>query len=163
MQSIWNAPVSGANGTFCPSKDHSARRIVFALCVLAFGVAGEPARAQSTLGPSGDWNGTYGFASSTDQNLRLLRSDIIRKSEEGFYESLGRVQVDNHVTDNSVTQIGQQQTTIGVLSTSTNTVDISNSAGASVGAENVSGNSGCVESHVSIDSRPAGPMSRTCR
>ena len=127
--------------------------------------------AQSTLSPQADWNGTYGYSSNADKNLRLLQSDLIRKNEEGYYESLGTVTVNNNVINsnnnsgNSSTtnDIGQQQTTIGVVSTATNNIDLTNSGGAIVDTKNLATTAGCVDSTISIDVGPSAGSSASCR
>lgn len=123
------------------------------------------AQAQSTFSPQADWNGTYGFSSASDKNFRLLQSDTIRKGEEGYYESLGKVTLNNNTT-NSVSNItnndiGQQQTTIGVISTATNNIELKNSAGANVDTRNIAESAGCIDSTIHIDSTPTG-AARSC-
>ncbi|WP_168990449.1 hypothetical protein [Aureimonas flava] len=126
------------------------------------------AAAQATFNPQADWNGTYGFASTADRNLRLLQSDLIRKNEEGYYESLGKVTVNNNVINSNnnsgnsstVNDIGQQQTTIGVVSTATNNIDLTNSGGAIVDTRNLATTAGCVDSNISID---VGPTASGCK
>lgn len=126
------------------------------------------ASAQSTLSPSGDWNGNYGFSTSADKNLRLLRSDLIRRSDEVYYESLGKqtYNVTNHVTNNSTssTEIGEQTTTttIGAVNNATNDIDISNSDNIGLGLENSSNSTGCQNGSISIDSRPGNPGDAIC-
>jgi hypothetical protein len=62
-----------------------------------------PASAQSTtVQPSSDWNGNWGFSSTADRTLRLLQADAIEKKDSGYYESFGPnvYNVTNDVTNN---------------------------------------------------------------
>jgi hypothetical protein len=73
------------------------------LAAAAVLLIGHPASAQSTtMTPSSDWNGNWGFSSAADRTFRLLQADTIEKKDSGYYESLGRnvFNVTNDVTNN---------------------------------------------------------------
>jgi hypothetical protein len=73
------------------------------LAATTFLLMGHPASAQSTtVQPSSDWNGNWGFSSAADRTFRLLQADTIEKKDSGYYESLGRTEfnVTNDVTNN---------------------------------------------------------------
>jgi hypothetical protein len=73
------------------------------LAAAAVLLIGHPASAQSTtMTPSSDWNGNWGFSSGADRTFRLLQADTIEKKDSGYYESLGRnvFNVTNDVTNN---------------------------------------------------------------
>ena len=77
-----------------------------AIAATALCVIGQPAFAQSTtVPPSSDWNGNWGFSSPADRTFRLLQADTIEKKDAGYYESLGRnvFNVTNDVTNNVAT------------------------------------------------------------
>lgn len=133
--------------------------------VVLLASASPPAAAQSTVSPSSDWNGNFSFSSTADRNLRLLRSDLIKKEESGYYESLGKTQITstNHIqygdrietqTNSETNEIGQQTTAIGAVNTSTNNIDISGRGNISVATDNQAVSSGCQDGRVSIDSQP---------
>ena len=129
------------------------------LCLLVAGTV--PASAQgTTISPSSDWNGNYGFSSTADRNLRLLRSDLIKKADEGYYESLSNTY---NVTNNSWTEIGQQTTTIGSINTATNNIDVRDSTNIGLDLENSSTNTGCLNGSITIDSRPNDVGATTCK
>lgn len=70
------------------------------LAVTAFLLMGHPALAQSTtVQPSSDWNGNWGFSSTADRTFRLLQADTIEKKDSGYYESLGPAEF--NVTNNN--------------------------------------------------------------
>lgn len=108
--------------------------------------------AQSTNSPAADWNGNYGFSSTSGRNLRLLQADIIEKKEQGYYDSIGQTTL--NVTNNSTTinNIGQQTTSVGVINNSTNNIDIRNSNNVNVDAKNTAISHGCQDSTIRIDS-----------
>ena len=149
-------------------------RLPFALAVSAVWLGTlVPSLAQSTVSPQSDWNGNYGFSSTADRNLRLLQADVLRKNEEGYYESLGKTQItsfntvhngDNiHSQTNSETnEIGQQTTAIGAVNTSTNNIDISGRGNISVGTSNEALSTGCQDGRVSIDAVVPGAAQPTC-
>ncbi|WP_185983153.1 hypothetical protein [Aureimonas mangrovi] len=124
----------------------------------ALSCAWTAASAQSTVSPSSDWNGNYGFSSTADRNLRLLQSDLIKKAEEGYYESLGRqtynVTTNNNVTNNSssTTEIGQQTTTIGAMNNTTNTIDVRDSTNIDISTDSNATSTGCQNGAITIDS-----------
>jgi hypothetical protein len=73
------------------------------LAVTTLLLMAHPASAQSTtVQPSSDWNGNWGFSNATDRTFRLLQADTIEKKDSGYYESLGRTEfnVTNDVTNN---------------------------------------------------------------
>lgn len=138
-------------------------------------VAGAPynAGAQSTVSPASDWNGNYGFSSTADKNLRLLQSDILKKSEEGYYESIGKTQLTsfNNIqygddietqTNKTVNEIGQQTTAIGAVNNSTNNIDISGKGNINVSTSNEATSRGCQDGRVSIDAALPSPMMPSC-
>lgn len=142
---------------------HRGLRIVAGL---SLALSASPALAQSTVNPSADWNGNYGFGTTADGTLRLLQSDLIRKAEEGYYEGLGRqtfnVTNNNTTYDHSVTEIGQQTTTIGSVNNSTNNIDISRSNNIALDLQNKAITTGCLNGSISIDSRPASAGTLDC-
>ncbi|WP_062012308.1 hypothetical protein [Aureimonas sp. AU4] len=136
--------------------------------LLALLMTAPPAWAQSTVSPQSDWNGNYGFSSTAEKNLRLLQTDVLRKNEEGYYESLGKTQITsfNNVhygdqigtqTNNEKNEIGQQTTAIGAVNNSTNNIDISGRGNINVATSNEAQSRGCQDGRVSIDaSLPGG-------
>lgn len=121
-----------------------------------------PASAQSTLSPAADWNGSYGFSSTSDRNLRLLQSDLIRKGEGDYYDGLGKTNY--NVTNSSTTEIGQQNTTttIGSVNTATNNIDVKDAVDIGLNLSNTSSNNGCLNGSVTIDSQPGDVGASTC-
>ncbi|MBB3998952.1 hypothetical protein GGR04_002807 [Aureimonas pseudogalii] len=135
--------------------------------------ASVPSLAQNTVSPASDWNGNYGFSSTADKNLRLLQTDVLRKNEEGYYESLGKTQItSNNIihygdeigtqTNKTVNDIEQQTTAIGAVNNSTNNIDISGRGNINVATSNEATSRGCQDGHVSIDSSPASAALPTC-
>lgn len=89
------------------------------LAVITFLLMGHPASAQSTtVQPSSDWNGNWGFSSSADRTFRLLQADTIEKKDSGYYESLGRTEfnITNDVT-NSVSNTTTYDHRVGSFDT----------------------------------------------
>lgn len=129
---------------------------------ILLGPAVSPANAQSTISPAADWNGSYGFSSSADRNLRLLQSDLIRKGEGDYYDGLGKTNY--NVTNSTSTEIGQQNTTttIGSVNTATNNIDVKDAFDIDLDLNNTSSNNGCLNGSVSIDSRPGDVGASTC-
>lgn len=131
--------------------------------VILLGLPIVTAAAQSTLSPAVDWNGNYGFASNSDRNLRLLQSDLIRKGEGDYYDSIGKAPQYNVTTNNSSsTEIGQQTTTIGAVNTATNNIDVKDAVDIGLNLNNTSSNQGCQNGSVTIDSRPRDVGASTC-
>ncbi|MET0258559.1 MAG: hypothetical protein ABW179_08250 [Methylobacterium sp.] len=152
----------------------SERRTWMALLSIVSVVASSgQSSAQSTVSPASDWNGNYGFTSTGDKNLRLLQSDVLRKNEEGYYESLAKTQItSNNIihygdaigtqTNKTVNDIEQQTTAIGAVNNSTNNIDISGRGNINVATSNEAQSRGCQDGHVSIDSSPASAALPTC-
>ncbi|WP_416356048.1 hypothetical protein ACLNGM_18395 [Aureimonas phyllosphaerae] len=135
-----------------------------------FGAAA--ASAQSTASPASDWNGNYSFNSTAEKNLRLLQTDILRKNEEGYYESLGKTQITsfNNVqygdrierqTNDTKNEIGQQTTAIGAVNNSTNNTNVSGK-NINVVNSNEAKSTGCQDGSVSIDSAFPGSPQPAC-
>lgn len=152
--------------------DHRLRD-TFAMAMVVVGASAGLAFAQSTVSPASDWNGNYGFNSTSEKNLRLLQSDILRKNEEGYYESLGKTQITSfnnvHYGDNIATQtnktindIEQQTTAIGAVNNSTNNIDISGKGNINVSTNNEATSRGCQDGHVSIDAALPSPTMPSC-
>lgn len=120
--------------------------------------------AQSTVSPSADWNGSYGFSSASERNVRLLQADIIKKGEVGYYEGLANqtYHVTNNVTNKTINEIGQQTTTIGAVNNSTNNIDIRNSSNIDISNHNSSTSTGCQNGSITIDSTPVEGASTVC-
>lgn len=129
--------------------------------LLALGSA-LPAAAQSTISPAADWNGSYGFSSSADRNLRLLQSDLIKKGEGDYYDGLGKTTY--NVSNSTSTEIGEQTTTttIGSVNTATNNIDVRDAFDIGLDLNNTSTNSGCLNGAISIDSQPGDVGATTC-
>lgn len=157
------------------------RTIGYAFSVLLCSVAAAPAQNNSL--PSSDWSNSWGF-SSGDRQFRLLQSDLIKKGEEGFYESLGRqsFSVNNSVTydysqgrmevqvsdgaqvdvsNRTGSDIGQNTNVVGAINQSETIIDISGD-GNSVSAQNGATATGCQNGGISIDSPNTSGSPTTC-
>lgn len=155
------------------------------MCPLLTGAAlALPAPAQNVSLPSNDWNGSWGFSSVAEQQLRLLQADIIEKKEEGYYESLGdqtititnnydmsqgrmevtasggaQLDISNRTGTNS--KIGQNTNVIGAINESETNIDVEGS-GNNVEASNRALSEGCQEGSIAIRSPNATPGTATC-
>lgn len=118
-----------------------------------------------------DWGSNWSFPSAARSTVGLLQADIIEKHENDYYDGLGKVNVNNHVTyDNrqgsfdtinasegsSVdvdTQIGdnigQNTNVIGAINNSSTSVSIEGS-GNSVSTTNGADNTGCLNGGITV-------------
>lgn len=147
------------------------------LAAAAFVLIGHPALAQSTtMTPSSDWNGNWGFSSGADRTFRLLQADTIEKKDSGYYESLGRnvFNVTNDVTNDVTNNVfnattydhrvgsfdtisggdgaqieAHSSTAVGSLNNSHTAISIEGEAN-SVTAINSSESTGCQDAGISV-------------
>lgn len=143
------------------------RTILIAAALMACaGTAG----AQNRTLPSDDWSSSWGFSSPSQENLKLLQADLIKKAEEGYYDDLGpspifitnnndnrtgvvevtagdgaTIDVDNHTGD----EIGQNTNVIGAVNNSTTTIDVSGNNNT-VTATNGADSEGCQDGSINI-------------
>lgn len=143
------------------------RWMAAAAAAVVLGLGGA-AQAQNRTLASDDWSSSWGFSSVSQENLKLLQADLIKKAEEGYYDSLGpapiyitndnrsgvveitagdgaTIDVNNHTGD----EIGQNTNVIGAINNSTTTIDIDGS-GNQVTATNAADSDGCLDGSVNI-------------
>lgn len=146
------------------------KRCLAAAAVAAAAMGAGAAEAQNRTLASDDWSSSWGFSSTSQENLRLLQADLIKKAEEGYYDSLGpapihitnnydnrsgvvevtagdgaTIDVENHTGD----EIGQNTNVIGAINNSTTTIDIDGSNNQ-VTATNAAVSTGCLDGSVNI-------------
>ena len=157
-----------------------ARALCAGLAVYA-ALCCQAALAGDTTQPSGDWNGSWGFSSAADRQLRLMQSDLIAKREKGYYDSFGtNVTVNNvydysqgkvditgsgsaqiDVTNHTGSEIGQNTNVVGAIDASQTTIDVSGD-GNSVNTQNQTSSSGCQNGSVNIDSTGVPGIPSSC-
>lgn len=118
--------------------------------------------AQSTMSPATDWTGNYSFSSTADRNLRLLQADMIEKREKGYYESLGKTTINQTVTNNSITKIGQNTNAIGSVNNTTTNIDLSGNNN-SIDISSSSNSNGCQDGSVNIGHSGTTSATSGCR
>ena len=135
---------------------------VIAAVAFAGSIAGAPAFAGSS-DAGNDWGSNYDFASPAEQTLRLLQADLIAKSENDYYDNIGKTNITvnndnrqgsfdtvNNSGDGSVDKttqigdnIGQNTNVIGAVNSSTTDVTIKGDNNT-VTATNGASNNGCL-------------------
>lgn len=58
-----------------------------------------------------DWSTSYGFAGSAKHQTNMTQADLIAKRESGYYDGLGKTNV-NNITSNTIGTMTTMNTTI---------------------------------------------------
>jgi len=121
------------------------------LCIvcLYFLAGSTSAGAQNVASPAVDWSGNYTFSSTADRNIRLLQADLIEKKEHGYYESLGKNIINQRITNNTTTTIGQNTNAVGAINNSTNNINLNGNENY-IDISNIADSTGCQDGSVNI-------------
>lgn len=147
-------------------------KLIGALGVAVIGCLGTSgyASAQSFLSSGYSWGGSYYFPSDAQRNSRASTADLMKRAEEGYYDTFGAAVMTYNTTtnyDSSVGDItvnaeagadvdletrtaegtGTSSYSVGSINSSTNTIDISGSGNA-LTVTNTATSEGCQDASI---------------